>query len=541
MLFWFSIAGVIVFLSLAAHMLSSYFEMKKIQRRLKENWGTLNHAQQRKVDSLENLKASFILRKNYTSYDFSIDDETWNNLNLDEIFSQINNTQTSVGSEFLYSKMRLLHFSKDNQFEKIKEYLSENKEVKEKIQETLARLGKKDNNQVFQIVFHSGLEGIKYDRLYIILGLLPVLSLFLALVNNILGSLIFICSVCFNLIFYVFRKYSLELELERMSYLVQIIHVSKSIAKIDFPDAGSLSENLKNFTFINFLGYAFNYKVGVSETLLIFEYINAIFMIPFIAYSQLNSKLFKHNQSIKEILNIISSLDAAIANLNYLDYSAYSCVPSFHKEFGLIAEEVYHPLLKNPVSNSIEISRNILISGDNASGKSTFMRTIAINCILSQSLNFALAKKFSMLHGGISTSMNIGDNVLDGESHFVAEGKRIRELIQKLSSGTFNYLFLDEVFNGTNSTERVAIGASLMVWLGTKNCSYMITTHDTGLVKAGIEYNENYYFVSATATNKSDYKIREGISVTTNAISTLENLGYPEDLVRKSKENLQKY
>lgn len=143
--------------------------------------------------------------------------------------------------------MRLLKFSIDDDFENLKSYLLENESVRERIQNVLAKLGKKNNNLTFQIVYGSGLQKVRYNRMYIILGLLPVLSLNVAFINNIFGSLIFIFSVSLNIIFYVFRKYSLELELERMSYLVQIIHVSNVLKKLDFPGSSDLARDLNKF------------------------------------------------------------------------------------------------------------------------------------------------------------------------------------------------------------------------------------------------------------------------------------------------------
>lgn len=530
-----------IFLSLLVNLITRYIEAQKTKKALKKRWGTLLHTQQRRGDTDASLFASFLVRKNDVLHDCYIDDETWENLDLQQIFSQINSTQTSLGGESLYSKMRLLKFSKDEDFEDLKTYLLEHETVREKLQNILAKLGKKDNNLIYQIVYGSGLKKFSYDKLYIILGLLPVLSLLIAFINNILGSLIFISSVSFNIIFYMLKKYSLIIELERLSYLVQIIHVSNVLKKLDFPGSSSLDQDLKKFRILNVLSYAFNYKTDISETAIIFEYIHAIFMIPFIAYSQLNSKLFKYNADIKDILDIISNLDAAIENLNFLAYSVYHCKPIFSDEKGLKAKEIYHPLLRNPVSNSIKFYNNIIISGDNASVKSTFMRTIAINCILAQSLNFALANYFSLSYGGVVSSINVGDNVTNGESHFVAEGKRIKHLIDNLSSDKFNYLFLDEIFSGKNSAERVSIGTSLMTWLKTENCLYMITTHDSELIKSGLNFNKNYYFTSSQITNKSDFKIREGIATTTNAIATLEHLNYPNKIISESKSKLKAY
>jgi DNA mismatch repair ATPase MutS len=241
---------------------------------------------------------------------------------------------------------------------------------------------------------------------------------------------------------------------------------------------------------------------------------------------------------------------------------------------------MYHPLLKNPVSNSIRYAQNVVISGDNASGKTTFMRSVAVNCVLSESLNFALAREFSLRSGGILSSMNISDDLTSGESHFVAEGKRIKTIIEALSDDSFNltefgapearrlddlrtclkaepqipkslrfktgaphilfnYLFLDEIFNGTNSAERVSIDASLMEWLADKNCLYIISTHDFELIKAVKRFNQNYHFTT-DSSGESDYRLKQGISRTTNAIATLKKLDFPEIIPHSSVEKLNK-
>ncbi|GAB2024884.1 hypothetical protein OfM1_09550 [Lactovum odontotermitis] len=523
-------------------LLMHQLEKKKLKKYLSESWGNLHHTRHKK-DSVESLQFSLIAQKSRQDFDSFVDDETWENLNLQEVYWQLNNTQTSLGAERLYSRMRLLQFSQDNDFESLKTYFSGHEAEREKLRFILAGLGKKNNNQAFQIVSDSGSENVKYDKLYVFFGILPLLSLLLTLVNGMLGLALFIASVLFNIIFYLFRKYTLELELERMSYLVQMIHVSKKMSEIDFPYKDKLAQDFKYFKFLNVLGYAFNYKNDFSDTSVLFEYLNAIFMIPFIASSQLKKKLNKHNSSIKEMLKIIADIDVAVAALSFLEFcdNGY-CIPEFSETKGVKASEIYHPLLEKPVSNSIDFTDNILISGDNASGKSTFMKTIAVNLLLAQSLNFALAKEFSLSYGGIATSMNIGDNVLVKESHFVAEGRRIKELLDKISDSEFHYLFLDEIFSGTNSAERVSIGVSLMEWLSRENCLYMITTHDIELIKTGKKFSSNYYFTSDfNGDGKNDYKIRSGISNKTNAIVTLEKLDYPKEIVENSRKKLKDF
>ncbi|MDR2976222.1 MAG: hypothetical protein LBV19_02770 [Streptococcaceae bacterium] len=534
------IIALFLIVSLVSTIVLNIIGARKHKARIKRDWGTLQHLQRKNPDSEKSIFSSFLIRKKYEKYDFCVDDMTWENLNLQKIYAQINNTQTSIGAEALYTKLRLLHNSPDKDFEQLKAYLADNPSEREQLQHALAKLGKKSDNQAFQIVYDSGLKGVKYDKLYVVLGLMPILSLLLVPVSLILGIVACLAFISFNIIFYTVKKYALEFELERLSYLIQIIRTSKALGKIDFPYSSRVKEISSHFKFLINIGYTVNQTNDYSDTSVISEYINAIFMTPFIAYSRLNKKLKNNNARIQELMKIISDVDVATAIDSYLEYVDYYCLPSLHEQSELQAQDMYHPLLKNPVSNSISYAQNVVISGDNASGKTTFMRTVAVNCILSQSLNFALAREFSLRPGGILSSMNISDDLTSGESHFVAEGKRIKTIIQALSDNSdFYYLFLDEIFNGTNSAERVSIGASLMEWLADKNCLYIISTHDFELIKAVKRFNQNYHFTT-DSSGESDYILKQGISRTTNAIATLRKLDFPEVILHSSVEKLNK-
>ncbi len=92
---------------------------------------------------------------------------------------------------------------------------------------------------------------------------------------------------------------------------------------------------------------------------------------------------------------------------------------------GMTATKIVHPLLKHPVANPVAWNKNALITGANASGKSTYVKSIAVNAILAQTINTVLAEKLTMQPGLVMTAMAVRDDLSEGDSYFVAEIKAI--------------------------------------------------------------------------------------------------------------------
>lgn len=89
-----------------------------------------------------------------------------------------------------------------------------------------------------------------------------------------------------------------------------------------------------------------------------------------------------------------------------------------------------------------------MISGDNASGKSTYLQTVAINAILAQSLNFACAESLNLAYGSVLTAMDVSDSIETGDSYFIAEKRTIKRMLESLEQKGIHYFFIDELLRG---------------------------------------------------------------------------------------------
>ena len=187
------------------------------------------------------------------------------------------------------------------------------------------------------------------------------------------------------------------------------------------------------------------------------------------------------------------------------------CEPTaFSNEQTLTFTNLIHPLLENAVPNDLDINHNILLTGSNASGKSTFMKALAINLILAQTIETATADAFSYRPGLVYTSMANADDVLSGDSYFMVELKSIRRLFD-IETHMPVYCFIDEIFKGTNTTERIASESVLSYLNHQPEYRIVATTHDIELSELLKDNYQNFHFNETIENDEIhfDYKIKK--------------------------------
>lgn len=198
------------------------------------------------------------------------------------------------------------------------------------------------------------------------------------------------------------------------------------------------------------------------------------------------------------------------------------------KELSLDFKEMYHPLLADEtvISNSLSLTNNsIIITGSNMSGKTTFLRTIAINLILAYTGAGVCAKSMSGSYMRIFTSMRVMDDVSNGISTFYAEILRIKSMIEYSKLDQPMICFIDEIFKGTNSADRIIGAQGVLANLQKDCCICFTSTHDFEL--CDIDGVTNYHFEEYYEDNsiRFDYKLKDGRCNTTNALKLLELAG----------------
>lgn len=204
------------------------------------------------------------------------------------------------------------------------------------------------------------------------------------------------------------------------------------------------------------------------------------------------------------------------------------------------ALDVVHPLIhpQRAIANSLAVSgsgQTVLITGSNMSGKSTFLRTLALNVVLAQAGAVTAARRFVCSPMQVYTSMRTQDSLEENTSSFYAELKRLRTLLELTDSSGANaaplpvLYFLDEILKGTNSTDRHKGAEALIRQLHSTRASGFVSTHDLELGQMGdaVDYVQNYHFQSDIQDGQVtfDYALRPGICQRFNASQLMAAIG----------------
>ncbi len=232
-------------------------------------------------------------------------------------------------------------------------------------------------------------------------------------------------------------------------------------------------------------------------------------------------------------IEVMSEIDAlsSISNL-YFDFSNWN-FPKIVDTKEVRGKMIGHPLIgEKAVRNNYSLSGNkkvTLITGSNMSGKSTFLRTVGLNLILSYIGAPTFSEEFECGIFNVYTCMRTKDNLEENISSFYAEILRIKILIEASKRGENVFFLLDEIFKGTNSVDRHIGATELIKQLINSGAIGLVSTHDLELCDLEKVDNriENYNFREYYEDNKIkfDYKLRNGKSETQNAIHLMKLAG----------------
>lgn len=534
-----------------------YMEKKKKERRkvfymenIKKQWGK-EHKQKRDFVHIEKLYRYF---QEEEKSDFTIDNITWKDLNMNTVFEKIDHTMSLPGMQYLYNILKKPVFNR-NLLEKRKvklDILLENKEVCQDIQYPLFILGKEEGKDIFDY-FKNGINvGENPLKLYTILSYLPFGVLGLFFVNSGYGVLGFFLLIAINNLLYQSNKKNIYSQMKTFKYLGSLVNCAESIIEVnkDLLDINQeeIKEILNKVSSLRKNMKKINYNESyMSEAQIILHYYNMIILKePKVFYKAVNI-MNKYREELFRLYNIIGEIDCYIAMASYKDGLYYYSTPTLvdkQGEFILNTEELYHPLLDNPVSYSFELeNKGALVTGSNASGKSTFLRAIGINCIFAQSFYFVHGESYEASYFKLLTSIGTTDNIIQGDSYFMSEAKSLKRIIDSLNDEYPVLCILDEIFRGTNTAERINGALEVLNYVTNKNSCVIAATHDLELTNLVNNRFKNYHFKETIENRdiKFDYLLRGGPCTTRNAIAILEYLGYPKDIYENARKGAENY
>ncbi|NLZ81619.1 MAG: hypothetical protein GX913_07460 [Clostridiales bacterium] len=545
-IYFYLFAGIFLFL-----IIKFYYHQRENKRnflyKAKKHWGQIPEREY-EYEEFERISHYFRNKEGITD---SIDDITWNDLNMDHIFMLMNNTYSSIGEEYLYMILRTPLFDDKvlKERNRLSEFFGTHEEVRLKLQVIFAQMGRVKGISVSDYInrLHD-VENTGNGVHYSILAA-TVLSFITIFIYPLIGIPLFILVLSYNIFQYYKLKGKVEAYFSCFGQIAKMLNYSKNISKLGIDEIQEYTDEINKIfkelaTFRKGTVYLSANNMTGSPLDLIMDYVRIITHIDLIKFNSM-LKVFNNKKAVVErLLEVLGKLESGIAIASFRENLEYYSYPEFveEKKTKISFKDIYHPAIENPVVNSLEESQGVLVTGSNASGKSTFLKTVAINAILSQTIYTSLAKAYKANYFNIMSSMALQDDLMSNESYYIVEIKSLKRILDKVNEYRPILCCIDEVLRGTNTIERIAASGQILKSLAKENVICFAATHDIELTHMLENHYSNYHFQEEVVQNdiKFDYILYSGRAVSRNAIKLLSVLGYENIIIEdanKSAEN----
>lgn len=517
---------------------------------IRRRWGKLANREY-SLEEYEKL-SHFYKRVSKRDGRFHIDDQTWKDMGMDHFYQRLNNCGSPAGEEYLYYILRTpdLDGRRTRQLLEQSKYFMKHKQERLRVQASFSFMnGKK------RVAFADFLEVLDHvHEESAVLDITAMIAFFVGLILFLFepkeGLLALIFILMFNIFTYIRKKSRTEAAFESIVMIIDLVinsrHILHELPKNEeFSTINSMMRQslFKMKKHIRF-GWLISYKqYNGSFVEVIADYICYATHLDLIVYDFMTHDIKKVLKDVEFLFKAVGSLETALCLASYRTYlyrNGGYCIPYLlgtKDERGFLAQEIRHPLLKEPVSNSLVTDKSVLITGSNASGKSTFLRTVGINMIMAQTLGIAAAKNMIFPYCRLFSSMQIEDNIEKKESYFMAESRMLKRILQAAEGEIPVTAILDEVLRGTNTVERIAASSKILANLTSKNVLCFAATHDLELTHLLSAKYENYHFDEELHDNDIifSYKLKKGQATSRNAMKLLKVMGYDESVIDASE------
>ncbi|GAA3964529.1 MutS-related protein [Mucilaginibacter dorajii] len=516
-------------------------------------------ARERNLDKIKNKwakpvssKRNFDLIKIYLDADYSpqkLSDITAKDLDLNSVFNYIDRTNSKPGKQYLYKKLHLPQTSPDTllQLDERIGIVNADTPNRELIELELSKL---NHTNAYQIpnLFLKVHEPLFAPVMDIYIKIVPYLILAavvsLLIIPNTISLVVLAVLFGYNVIFHFASKkkttgYSASLPQLLIMHKVAVWLVKNA-------KTGNTDDIKKSL--VNLVGLKRSLSVVNFESELVidsgspgyavFQLIKTLFLLEPHIYTNSIKHIGRYRDDIEKVYNFVAEIDVLIAIQSVREGLPFYNKPGFiDQNAKMEITDLFHPLIERCVPNSLytRADRGALITGSNMSGKTTFIKAIAINTLLAQTLFTSCAKAYKAPFLKIQTSIKITDSIEEQQSFFQAQASAILNIVEGSSSAEEikSLVIIDEIFRGTNTIERIAAAKSVLSYITANDNFVFVSTHDLELAELLDEDFAIYSFEDSKSgrTLVFDYKLKEGLLKSKNGIAILASMGYPESVI----------
>lgn len=467
----------------------------------------------------------------------TVDDKTWVDLELPKVFATMDSTESPLGSQYLYRRLRTYVGSAEDlaSYHGCCQALRADVALREQIQLKLSALQDDANSQLADAIYGPAPVLTPAMRLLPWWSIACLATLAIVVAMH-LSIWVWLATLGVNLLLIFQFTLPLHRELDVLRGCYRMLCVADALAaQPASPEAPRELALLRaqapqRARALAELGWVSVLQGPVIAYLTV--WLNLAFLAELSAYVRTIRRLDGIRAELASTFELLGSLDAAVAVASYLEWHEDHCVPMLDGGRRLELVDGRHPLIARPVSNSISLDRrSALVTGSNMAGKTTFIKMVGLNVVFGRSLGFCLATRAVIPVAGVMASIRSEHSVESGKSNYFAELEAIRNFIVKAGRGECGLFLVDELFNGTNTIERLAAGRVILESLADQSL-VLATTHDVELQEDLESRYDLYYFQEdPDVEGYFDYRLCRGRSSRRNAIRLLKREGFPDDIV----------
>lgn len=524
-------------------------EAEKLVQQLKKEFG---HAPTKRMSAerYANVPAYDVRHRT----DHSVDDITWNDLELTALYHRIDSTQSAAGEEYLYHVLRtpaqdateaaaLVDAQAVTWFQD-----AANTDQRVRLQRILRQLGHTGRYSLYEYLDQLDTLGTRSNANNLLCCILPFAAIGIMFANVRVGIVLLLVVVAYNMVTYYREKGQIEPFIVSFRYILRLLDAASTMAEENCPAISADNAVLRELD-VRYAGFRRGSSIVMSHSELgsgnavdlVLDYVRIVFHLDLIKFNTMLHTVQAGRADIDTLLQIIGRIDAEIAMASFRRGLQNTCDPVFvdgSEGVSLQITDLVHPMLENAVPNSIDVHTSILLTGSNASGKSTFLKAAAIAALLAQTVGFVPATRYQAPRYRLYSSMALRDSMQDGDSYYMVEIKSLKRIVDaSASAGNPVLCCIDEVLRGTNTVERIAASSEILQHIAdTGHVLCIAATHDLELAELLTGYHNVHFAETLVGEDVTfTYQLREGRATTRNAIRLLGQVGFDTDITAKAE------
>ncbi len=449
-------------------------------------WGT-SRARSRDLPAIASYHVALTSSRPHDS----LDQRTWDDLDLDDVFSALDRTESSVGQQQLYHRLR--SFSAVNTlpaFESLVARLSSDNPLRERCQIALSRLAAASGYHVWALAQPGSIDVRAWHVVFPILTFFVVaLAVLSALAwPQVLLALAVIGPTC--LVLRIATAKRIGGVIDAFRYIGPLLATAYAVRALHSADTealtGALRVNLPQLSQLRLLSGWLARDSFAMDPLsgAVIELLNSVLLLDANALLFGAVQLRRHGAALEHTLAAVGEIDAAIAVASYRAGETTWARPAVQPGAAIKIRDLRHPLLPDGVPNSIDLAppNGVLITGSNMSGKSTFLRALGLAAVLSRTINTCPASAYLAPSLIVRSCIGRRDNVVEGRSYYLDEVLGVLDALRASRSAERHLFLFDELFRGTNAIERIAASEATLREFAETPHLVVTATHDVEVV-----------------------------------------------------------